>query len=176
MKEEEHENFATEEAAASSSAEAKRAAEQAQALGARLLELEEEKLASLPLSDAVREALAEGRRVAGRQARRRHLQFLGKLMRNLDLAAVRQALAHIELADTRAARRGEELQRWLARLLEQGADGGDGALAELLRRYPLADRQRLRHLLRRARKPDATERNRRHLSTALLELLQEGSD
>jgi ribosome-associated protein len=64
-------------------------------LGADLVELRPERLAALPLPERLREAIAEARRLTSFGARRRQVQFIGKLMRQLDdevVVAIRGAL------------------------------------------------------------------------------------
>jgi ribosome-associated protein len=64
-------------------------------LGADLVELRAERLAALPLPERLREAVAEARRLTSFGARRRQVQFIGKLMRRLDedvVVAIRSEL------------------------------------------------------------------------------------
>lgn len=82
----------------------KRAAHAAQKLGERLVAMREPELAQLPLSDGLREALAEARRLTSRSARARQHQYIGKLMRGEDIAAIEAALAAREEAHNARAR------------------------------------------------------------------------
>src|SRR6187401_1658954 len=82
----------------------KRAAHAAQKLGERLVKMREPDLAELPLSDTLREQLAEARRLTSRAARARQHQYIGKLMRGEDLAAIEAALASREDAHKARAR------------------------------------------------------------------------
>ena len=68
-----------------------------QELGVELLDLRPALLARLPLSDALRVALAETQRISSRGARRRQLQFLGRLMRDEDGDAIAQALVRLRV-------------------------------------------------------------------------------
>ena len=64
-------------------------------LGEALVTLKPERLAELPLPERLRDAIAEARRLTSFGARRRQIQFVGKLMRQLDevsVAAIREAL------------------------------------------------------------------------------------
>lgn len=64
-------------------------------LGEELVALRPERLRALPLPDLLQEAVAEARRLTSFGARRRQVQFVGKLMRQLDeetVAAIREAL------------------------------------------------------------------------------------
>ena len=74
----------------------KRASHELRALGAELLTLRPEQLAALALPERLEDAIAEARRLTSFGAQRRQVQFIGKLMRQLDenaIAAIRRALA-----------------------------------------------------------------------------------
>jgi ribosome-associated protein len=71
----------------------KRSAHAAQKLGEQLLGMRAQDLAGLPLPEDLREAIAEARRLTSRGARVRQLQYIGRLMRVVDLAALESALA-----------------------------------------------------------------------------------
>jgi len=62
----------------------KRASIELQKVGERLLELDADALAALPLPETLREAVQDAKRIASFGARRRQLQFIGKLMRRLE--------------------------------------------------------------------------------------------
>ncbi|HET6197535.1 MAG TPA: ribosome biogenesis factor YjgA [Acetobacteraceae bacterium] len=70
----------------------KRAAEYAQKLGVRLTTLSEEQLRPLALPADLLEALHEARRLRGHSALARHYQYIGRLMRELDLAPIERVL------------------------------------------------------------------------------------
>jgi ribosome-associated protein len=65
-------------------------------LGEELVALRPDRLGELPLPERLVEALAEARRFTSFGARRRQVQFIGKLVRRLDEAsveAIRRAVA-----------------------------------------------------------------------------------
>lgn len=119
-------------------------------LGARITELSADQRAELPLSTALHAALAEFDRLRAREARRRHLSFIGKLMREEDLDAVRAGLDRLDAASAVHARELHALEAWRDALI---AD--DGRLADFLDRYPHADRPRIRQLIRACREEAA---------------------
>lgn len=81
----------------------KRAAHGMQKLGQHLVEMREKERAQLPLSESLREAIDEARRLTSRGALSRQIQYIGKLMRNEDVAAIEAALdAQIEAQKARA--------------------------------------------------------------------------
>jgi ribosome-associated protein len=125
----------------------KRAMTELQALGAALLELPAARVQALALPEPLAEALAEARRIASREARRRQIQFIGRLMRAVDPEPIRAALAEAEGRSAAARARQRQLERWRERLI---AD--DAALTEFARAHPAAELQTLRAAIRNARK------------------------
>ena len=130
----------------------KREADAAQTLGKNLVELPAARFAAvivkLELPDALREALIACRAISARGGRRRQLQYIGKLMRGIDMEPVRRALDALEGKDRAQTAAQHRLEQWRERLIAEG----DAALAELLDEYPSADSQQLRQLTIKARK------------------------
>jgi len=114
----------------------KRAAEAAQRLGEELIELDDAELVALALPEPLIEAVREARRIASRSAGARQRQYIGRLMRSLDLEGVRAALAARRAHSALEARRLHRLEAWRERLLES-----DDALAELARGHPQVERR-----------------------------------
>ncbi|MGH8631123.1 MAG: ribosome biogenesis factor YjgA, partial [Burkholderiales bacterium] len=117
-----------------------------QALGETLAALPLERLAQLDLPEVLRDALMHARQISKWGARRRQMQYIGKLMREVDATAIRNRLDAWQSAAAREASRLHQIERWRDRLLEN-----ESALGELLERHPRADVQRLRSLIRNAR-------------------------
>ena len=130
-----------------SRAELKRASEALQALGLELAELPAERLAAVAMPDELRAAIDEYRRTKSREGRRRQLQYVSKLMRSADEAALREALAAATLGSARETLALHEAERWRAELI---AD--DAALTRWLDAHPASDAQHLRSLVRAARR------------------------
>jgi ribosome-associated protein len=118
-----------------------------QVLGGQIAALPPEQLAGLPLDDDLRAAIETYQRTRSHEGRRRQLQYVGKLMRGADEAALREALAAATLGSARASLALHEAERWRAELV---AD--DGALGRWLLAHPDTDAQRLRSLVRAARR------------------------
>jgi hypothetical protein len=85
-----------------SKSQRKREAHALQALGAQLVALPRAHLARAELPDALRAAVVTAQSLRPHGARRRHLQYIGTLMRQLDAAELRSV--HAALAHTRAVR------------------------------------------------------------------------
>lgn len=118
-----------------------------QALGAELARLSEAQLESIELPEELREALLEAKRISSHEAKRRQMQYIGRLMRGLDPAPIRARLGEIEGSSAQATARHRRLVSWRERLL-----GDDEALTEFAAEHPGADLQALRTLIRNARK------------------------
>lgn len=55
-----------------------------QDLGKRMLDLSNDQLDTLPISETLRSAIEESRRIRQNEAKRRHLQYVGKIIRQED--------------------------------------------------------------------------------------------
>ncbi len=126
-------------------------------LGARIADLTPGQRADLPLGARLRAALEEYDRLRAREARRRHLSFIGKVMRDEDIDAIRSRLDRVDAASAAHARELHTLEAWREALLED-----DAQLAVFIDAHPQADRQRLRQLIRASRKEAGGEGERRH--------------
>ncbi|MBV8343355.1 MAG: DUF615 domain-containing protein [Gammaproteobacteria bacterium] len=147
MSAESDEELAPQQGERASKSARKRAAHAAQDLGEQLLRLAEPELAALGLPEELHEALRAARRIRSRAALARQRQYIGRLMRSLDPAPVRAALA---AAGERAAREGERFKRiehWRERLIAEG----EPALAELARWHGGLDRAAWAERVRAAR-------------------------
>lgn len=130
-----------------SKSQRKRDALALQALGDELIRLSPSQLESVPLPEDVRDAVVSAREFR-RGAYRRQLRYLGRLLRDTDITPIRSAVAAYRSSSHEDKARLKRLERWRERLMEEG----DTAVAALLDEYPGADPQRLRQLLRNARK------------------------
>jgi ribosome-associated protein len=129
-----------------SKSQLKRDMQALQELGAELVQLPEQQLASLDLPEKLRDAVGLARRITSHGALKRQRQYIGKLMRDVDPAPLRAALEQFRSTDKLSKARFQETERWRDRLIAEG----DTALAEFLERRPQADRQHLRRLVREA--------------------------
>jgi len=124
-----------------------------QSLGASLVELSAAHLERMTLPEALAQAVQEARRIASHEARRRQVQYIGKLMRGLDAEPIRAQLAAVLGGSAEERARHQRLEHWRARLLED-----DGALTEFVHAHPTGDVQQLRALIRGARREQADGR------------------
>ena len=118
-----------------------------QDLGAELVELNQDQLASIQLPDSLLDAVQEARRLTRHEARRRQMQYIGRLMRDVDAAPIRERLDAWKGQGREHTAQLHALERWRDELL-----AGDPALARFLNEFPGADSQKLRALIRNARR------------------------
>lgn len=141
-----------------------------QTLGATLVELPDQQLDALGLPDALADAVREAKRIRSREGRRRQIQYIGKLMREVDPEPIRARLAAIDGGSREAAARHRLLERWRERLLED-----EVALTEFAAAHPGADLQALRTQIRNARREQKENRPPRAFRE-LFRLIREASD
>ena len=129
-------------------------------LGERLTTLKPDLLNRLPLTDGLRRALADAPKHTANIARKRHILFIGKLMRDQDIDAILTLIDQLDASTRQYNERFHGLERWRDRLL----GGDDAVLDSFVGDYPEADRQHLRQLIRQAQheaaqsKPPAASR------------------
>jgi len=138
-----------------------------QDLGRELCALPADRLAAAEMPDALREAIQMWQRTKSHEGRRRQMQYIGKLMRTADAEPLREAVADFALGGARDAWRLHEAERWRERLI---AD--DDALTEWLAAYPDCDGQRLRSLVRQARRDGAAMTPEQRQPKSFRELFQ----
>ena len=130
----------------------KQQAHELQDLGEALTALPAERLDTLPLDESLRDALHEWHRTRSHEGRRRQMQYIGRLMRKAEVEPIREAVAAAQLGRARDALALHRAERWRTELL-----ASDEAATRWLDAHPGADAQRLRTLVRNARKDAAQD-------------------
>ena len=128
-----------------------------QALGAQLVELSGPVLAGMQMPDELRAAVLEAKRITAHEGRRRQMQYIGRLMRDIDPAPLRSQLDALTGHSSVEIARHKRLEALREKLL---AD--DGALTDFVALHARADLQELRTLIRNARKEAALPAEQRH--------------
>lgn len=118
-----------------------------QELGERLVELDPTKIVELDLPEKLIDALLAARKMTSHGARRRQIQFIGKLMRTIDPAPVQARLHAWQHSSMQHTAWLHQLERWRDRLIND-----EVVITEFLQHYPQADIQQLRTLLRNIEK------------------------
>jgi len=151
----------------------KRDAHDLQVLGTRLVELPRDRLQMLDLPESLRDAVQAAQSINRNEARRRQMQYIGKLMRDIDPADIQ---AQFEIWDGTSATEvalQHAIERWRERLMED-----ETALTELATTYTGCDTQQLRTLVRNARREFAQKkppRSHRELFRVLRTLISRQS-
>ena len=131
-----------------SKSERKREVTALQDLGERLLELSQEQLNNIRISQELQDALILAKTLKSRGARRRQMQYIGVLMRRIDPEPIRLMIHEMDKGQKHKAREFQQLETMRNSLI----DGDDTVFEEIIRRFPDADILRLRQLVRGARK------------------------
>ena len=124
-----------------------------QDLGAPLVALSPEQLARVALPERLAEAIADARRFTQRGAHKRQLQFIGKLMRDVDPEPIRAALAVFSGDSKEEIARLHRLEQMRERFLVD-----EQVIGEIAQRWPHADLKALRDLRRSALKEREQEK------------------
>ncbi|MBK6396486.1 MAG: DUF615 domain-containing protein [Betaproteobacteria bacterium] len=134
-----------------------------QALGETLVSLDAARLRSLELPERLVDAVVLARGITKHEARRRQMQYLGRLMRDVDPVPIRAALERWETVPREEKARFAALEGWRDRILADAA-----ALDAFVAEHPDADRASLARLADAAR----NERSRGEPPRAFRELFR----
>ena len=121
-----------------------------QDIGAELESLPKDRLARVPMPEALADAIHAARKITSHEGKRRQMQFVGKVMRGLDddeIATIRAALEGFKGTSKAETARMHLIERWRELLL---AD--DDALTKFLGEHPSVDVQSVRNIIRNSRK------------------------
>ena len=119
-----------------------------QKLGEDLVALSPAARAKLDLDDELKDALALADKLSKKhEALRRHIQFIGRLMRTRDLEPLQRGLAIIRNTNQAATRKFHLVEDWRDKLI-----ANNDTLTEFVAAYPTVDVQQLRTLIRNAKK------------------------
>jgi len=119
-----------------------------QELGEKLVDMNDKQLATIPLTESLLSAIHETRRMPHREARRRHLQYIGKLMRVADHDAIQAAVDKLQERSDQYIHRQHQIERYRDQLIA----GDKKAFQNLVTQYSDVDVQHLRNLIRAAQK------------------------
>ncbi|MEZ8044761.1 ribosome biogenesis factor YjgA [Vibrio sp. 10N.237.312.C02] len=124
-----------------------------QKLGEELVDLKPSVLDKFPLSEDLAQAIKDAQRFKN-EAKRRQLQYIGKVMRSVDPEPIQAALDKIRNKHSQATVELHKLEQLRDRVVAEG----DAAISGVMEMYPEADRQRLRQLARQANKEKAANK------------------
>ena len=118
-----------------------------QELGIALVELPESQLATMDIAEKLREAVLAAKRITAHEGKRRQLQYIGRLMRDVDPEPIRARLDALTGGSAQEAARHRRLEALREKLL-----ANDEALTDYVALHPGAEAQELRTLIRNARR------------------------
>ncbi len=123
----------------------KRQMQALQDLGAELVALSAERLKKVPMPESLLEAVRDAQRFTQHEARRRQMQYIGRLMRNVDPEPIRAQLDIFNGLSREEVARQHRLERLRTDFLED-----EKLIGRIAERWPGADLQHLRVLRRNA--------------------------
>ena len=141
-----------------------------QAIGKKLIDLSKDKLIKLNLPETLFEAVMEAKRLTANGAVRRQLQYLGRLMRDVDNAPIIEQLHAWEGKNVQENARFHTMERWRSRLIAE-----PNALQAFYSQFPQADIQQLRTLIRNAQREETAQKPPKS-SRELFKLIRELSE
>ena len=139
-----------------SKSQRKRDAHAVHGLGVRLVELPERALRRLGLDSDLMLAVRAARDMRAGGARKRQIQYIGRLLRQVDCAPIVEALDRLSLKTAR----NPHIQRAArAAMLERVLNADEKAIFALCAEHRTLDRARLRQLIRQAKRSTASRDN-----------------
>ena len=144
----------------------KQASHELQDLGEAVVALPDARLDGLAIAETLLDAIRQYKKTKTFEGRRRQMQYIGKLMRQHDVEAIRQAVTDMQLGRAKDSLALHQAERWRAELI---AD--DDAATRWISAHPETDVQQLRSLIRAARK-DAVLVPEKRSGRAFRELFQ----
>lgn len=136
-----------------SKSQRKRDMEALQETGAQLVELNADQLAQIELPERLFDAVIAAQRISNFEGRRRQIQYIGKLMRDVDPVPIRAKLEQWHGTAREHTAQQHLVERWRERLLSD-----DDALTLFAAEHPHSDLQRLRTLIASVKRDQATQR------------------
>jgi ribosome-associated protein len=142
-----------------------------QDVGKALVKLSPEQIGRLELPERLREAVLACKGFNKHEAIRRQMQYIGRIMRDLDAGPIVEQLASLQAPSARQTALFHIAEKWRDEMLAEPA-----ALPRFEGEFPHADAHRLRALIESARAERAAKRAPKHyreLFHALLAAVQD---
>jgi len=149
----------------------KRQMTELQDIGAALVKLSPEQLARMDLPESLREAVLACKRFTKHEAVRRQMQYIGRLMRDVDAGPIAEKLAALESPTRKQTALLHLAEKWREEMLHDPA-----GVERFAREFPQADAPRLRALVSAAgeeRKAKRAPKHFRELFHLINNVLQE---
>lgn len=135
----------SEDSELTSKSQRKREMQELRLLGEKLVQLNDEQL--IPLSSTVIiKAVRDCRKITKGNARKRQIQYIAKLLRNIQVNDIRKVIDRYDASSKTHARQFHQLEKWREQLIT----GDYSAIDEIATTYKAIDRQQLKQLTRKA--------------------------
>ena len=125
-----------------SKTELKKDSKKIQAFGKKISELSSEEISSFKFPDTILKAIKDCKSIKSNVAKKRQVQYLGKLLREIDLSEAYLKMDQINSNSQLEVRNNHKAEIWRERLIQD-----KNALTELIRLCPDVDRQKIRQLI-----------------------------
>ena len=119
-----------------------------QKTGERLATLSAEQINAISMPDDLREAVLSAKKIKSRGARKRQFQFIGALMRKIDVDPINRALHEIDRGRCVKDSDFHMIEKWRDGLV----NGLDTPIGEIMEKFPGAESGKIRQLVRNAKK------------------------
>ena len=123
----------------------KKIAKDIEDFGYKLTLLTDEQIQGLSLTDNIKEAIYEYKKIRSNSAKKRHRQYLGKILRDIDLSLVNEDYQRIQNHSVIAKQAFHEIENWRDQLIQD-----ESKLKDFIDIYPKTDIQKCRTLLKNA--------------------------
>lgn len=146
-----------------------------QDLGANLVKLSNKELSHMPLPEKLAEAIKLARNINSNSGLRRQMQYIGRLMREMDATPIQNAYELLKSGKRESAQQFHQIEAWRDNIIAEGETAIEAFLAD----HPTAERQRLRQLLLNIKKEqnqNQPPKSTRQLFRYLRELLEPDAD
>lgn len=136
-----------------SKTKAKEEVEALQELGKRLVGVGADRLKKLDIPESLRDAVLEAKKISSHGALRRQMQYIGKLMRDVDTDPIQEMLDELDGISNKANARFHALEK-----LRDNVLANEDVITTLKNDYPEMDVSALRTLRRNALKEQAAQK------------------
>ncbi len=119
-----------------------------QMLGKELVDLSSQRLQNIDIPDEILKAVRFAQKITRHGARRRQIQRIRALLREVDMESIQNVLKTIKHGDNRQTLAFKKIEKWRDELKE----GNKALIEEILSICPDVERQRLTQLARNANK------------------------
>lgn len=119
-----------------------------QKMGEQLVELSSDQLKTINLPENLLEAIKDAQQIPQHEAKRRQMQYIGKLMRKINPEPIQNALQNFQMGNHLKTLEFKKIEHWRDEL----KTGNTQIIEEIINTCPDAQRQLLTQLARNARK------------------------